>query len=370
MDRISSSIVISDRSQIRSPLHSRIVSCIRPPPGDSVALNINFTHSSAGLTSPGSCASSVRINRLPANLLLDIQGGPLPRHSHSVLNVSGSLLPGNQHQLISGALLAAIQHMCLGPPVEALWKPLRSTPISSEITIGSPTFCGPSLRGWELSLAVNFGTWRRISSPHPLAVGLILVSFELNAWGALLHLFPLLPPRPPGLRTLCRLIGSAKFAPGKLQISLYLRNLPSITHGFNIKGLPEVIIHSPASVLEPSLPLNPLSAHILLHKGSAARLLPRVVAMEDTPAGNNVSPTPSFKKGDVVLASCGLERCTGVVTAYRSGYGFLSKLTIASPITLIPPHPICPAVVGRISLAISFPEFSTAPVSSDAGVPP
>ena len=123
-------------------------------------------------------------------------------------------------------------------------------------------------------------------------------------------------------------------------------------------------------MLEPSLPLNPLSAHILLHKGSAARLLSRVVAMEDTLAGNNVSPTPSFRKGDVVLASCGRERCTGVVTAYRAGYGFLSKLLIASPITLMPPHSICPAVVGRISLAISFPEFSTAPVSSDAGVPP
>ena len=72
----------------------------------------------------------------------------------------------------------------------------------------------------------------------------------------------------------------------------------------------------------------------------------------------------------MVLASCGEERCTGVVTAYRSGYGFLSKLTSSATITLSPPHPICPSVVGRISLAISFPEFSTAPVSSDAGVTP
>jgi hypothetical protein len=73
MDRISSSTVISDRSQIHSPLHSRIVSCIRPPPGDRVALNINFTHSSAGPTSPGSCASSHFLKFLPRWMIF-----PLP----------------------------------------------------------------------------------------------------------------------------------------------------------------------------------------------------------------------------------------------------------------------------------------------------
>ena len=164
-------------------------------------LNINFTHSSAGLTSPGSCASSGRINRLPATLLLDIQGGSLPIHSHSVLNMSGSLLPGGQHYLISGALLAAIQHMCLGPLVEALWKPLRSTPISSEIAIGSPTFCGPSLRGWELSLAVNFGTWRRISSSHPSSSGPYLSLVRTSMHGmpcCISSLFSLLAPQDSG----------------------------------------------------------------------------------------------------------------------------------------------------------------------------
>ena len=251
MDRISSSTIISDSAHIRSPLHSRIVSSIRPPFGGSAALNMNLPvdnltagnslpydllseinhgpiplHPNTGLTSHGSPASSVRVNRLPFNLLSDIQGGSLPRHSISVLTTSGSLLPGNQHHLISGALLSAIQYMCLGSPAEALCKPLRSTPISSEITIGSPTFCGPSLRGWELSLAGNFGTWRRISLLHPLAVGLILGSFELNAWGALLHLFPLLPPRSPGIRTLCRTIGSVKFAPSILQVSEFAYKEP------------------------------------------------------------------------------------------------------------------------------------------------
>ena len=356
-DRISSSTIVSS-TVIRSPLHSRVVAEVRPSTGGA----------------PISLSSSIHSgepNSLPSGLRHQIENGPLSRYATTVLSSSGISLTGDQHFLLTGPLREAVYRMCQGPPTVTLWKSLRSTPISTELVIGSPTLCGPSLRGWELSLASHFGTWRRISSPYPLAVGLILGCFEHDAWDHLMELCPSLPPRPPGLKTLCRSIASPISLPGILEVSDLIGGLAlpqTPPYELRLEGLPLTMVHCPKSVLEPPSS-DTVYIHLLSHRGVAARLLPRV---EQGPTLGELLPnfTPCLKKGDVVLASVGQSQCTGVITAFnRAGHGFLSKLTVSAPVTLSPPQPVCPAVVGRLCIAINFSE-PLAPMPSDVGALP
>ena len=354
-DRIASSTIVS-RTVIRSPLHSRVVADVRPSTvGAPLALSF----------------PSGEPNSLPTGLRHQIRNGPLPRHATTVLSTSGLPLTGDQHSLLTGPLREAIYRMCQGPSTETLWKPLRSTPISTELVIGSPTLCGPSLRGWELSLASHFGTWRRISSPHPLAVGLMLGCFEHDAWDHLMERCPSLPPKPPGLKTLCRSIASPISLPGILEVSDLIGELAlpqTPPYELRFEGLPLTMVHCPKSVLEPPS-ADSTDIHLLSHRGVVARLLPR--AEQGLTLGELLpSYTPCFKKGDVVLASVGQTQCTGVITAFnRAGHGFLSKFTVSAPVTLSPPQPVCPAVVGRLCFAINFSE-PLVPTPSDVGASP
>ena len=313
-----------------------------------------------------------RPNSLPAGLRHQIENGPLSPHATSVLSTSGLPLTGDQHSLLTGPLREAVLRMCQGPPTVTLWKPLRSTPISTKLVIGSPTLCGPSLRGWELSLASHFGTWRRISSSHPLAVGLILGCFEHDAWDHLMEMCPSLPPRPPGIKTLCRSIASPNSLPGILEVSDLIGGLAlpqTPPYELRFEGLRLTMVHCPKTVLEPPS-ADAIYIHLLYHRGVVGRLLPRVLAQGPSLGDLLPSFTPCLKKGDVVLASVGQSQCTGVITAFnRAGHGFLSKFTVSSPVTLSPPQPVCPAVVGRLCLAINFSE-PLVPTPSDVGASP